>query len=94
MKVIASLSFIMALSISCRTTSDKAPDAPAATMPEYDGSADSTDTLPDCSAEMVGSQFWVRQTKTSYECQDGQWAARGHEDPDDPKNFGPRAVTE
>ncbi len=93
LKVLAALSFILTLSTSCRTTSDKPADGAATEVPEYDGSADSTETLPDCSPEMVGSQFWVRQAKTAYECaQEGKWEARGHEDPDDPKNFGPRSI--
>lgn len=97
MNYLLTLTFAAAILSSCRTASDKTPEtlAPGADMPEYDGSAESMDALPDCSKDMAGSQFWVRETKTSYECgTDGQWGARGHLDPDATPSFGPRSISE
>lgn len=77
---------LVSLSLTaCRTSQegDSESSAAASVLPEYDGSAETMDALPDCNQDMIGSLFWVRGVKTSYECvSDGQWTARGHADPD------------
>lgn len=73
----------LVFNLSCRTNSSTSASEPAEAVPEYDGSAENLEVLPDCSQDMTGSLFWVRESKTAYECaRDGKWVARGHIDPD------------
>jgi len=62
---------------------------------DYDGAADSMDSLPDCIPELEGSSFWVRDKKGAYDCMaNGQWKNRkSGKKPDDDESDVPGAWT-
>ncbi len=80
------------LNISCETPASKSTDT------DYDGTADSMDSLPDCIPELEGSSFWVRDKKGAYDCMaNGQWKNRKSakmpdDDNDEPATWTPRMI--
>ncbi len=89
-----SMSFFLCFGLACRTAASGS-ETQMLDNPAYDGSAESLDSLPDCSPESLGTLFWVREIKTGFECMTGTgWTIRSFKSPDDESAASPARVVD